>query len=245
MNIDFPETYIDLDRQRFQENCLEIRKLSEGISLRTERNPDSVISTGTTVVGLLTRDKKAGIIISDGQATAGSRAVKEDFKKVFDCRNGFVGVAGDAGLVQRIIPKFRLDLTSVSDARGELMTASGAAERLFGYQHATISSAMKHGMLSMAFFIALFWDAGDESCHLYSMEGTLFKHDRGVTIGSGGELITLDIKDFDPPDSADELLEKGIQLVLRAGEADKATNRMIFYGLIKNGEFVLGKEDLR
>lgn len=233
----FPETYIDQSYKNFLSFCSGIPDL-----VRESLSSNSIV-TGTTIIALMSRDRKRGVIASDGRVAAGTESFSEKFKKIFDCRSGFIGAAGELGLIQSTLPVFRADLSHICDSRDEPMTASGSARRLFSYYRALIS----YGTPAPLALLMLFWDVNDKICHLYGLEGgSLLSRPVSATIGSGSALIKLEVEAFDSSDniSADELVQSVRALLRKAAGKDMATNTVMFYGLIDEGEFYFQEEGL-
>lgn len=238
--MNFPKTYIDLARDRISAFTEDLRREASSFSA-----VKSHATTGTTIVSLVSRDRKMGILASDGKVSGGVFSLKEDFPKVFDCRTGFIGAAGALGLIQRVVPAFRADLNTICDSRNELMTASGAGRRLFQF-YVSSQSSLKNEEVLMA-FIGLFWDKSEEVCHLYQLDGLSLltrEKERCTTIGSGSFLIIVDLENLPPLETKEQLLEQVRIALKKASSKDGATNRRMFYGMIDNGTFSKGEEVL-
>lgn len=231
--MDFPRTYIDYDSKRFSSFKVAVAAGNE------------VVQSGTTIVAFVSPNRKAGIVASDGRVSLGHRPVQEDFRKVFDTRIGFIGGAGELGLLQILVPEFRQALTEVCDSRDLLMTATGASRRLYHYYRAVFQEALKYQPEIGMAFIALFWDEEEARCHLYELIGGSFLTPKsGSTIGSGASGIWKKVKDAVVPESAEELVDFAAQFLSEVPEVDTATNDRMFYGLIDDGEFDMGERRL-
>lgn len=238
----FPRTHVDESRERLDVFAASL-KLPDGSPLVLDDK--KVFTTGTTVAAFLSRDKKVGVIASDGRVSYASYSMTESFKKIFDCRIGFVGFAGALTLVQRLVPVFRADLQNICDSRGRTVTATGAARRLFQY-YLAVGGSHAAGEIGGLAMISLFWDAGDERCHLYLFEGmSLLSRDYSTAIGSGSPLITPAVKNYQPLDSLEDIIRCVRKLFIDAADTDKGTNNRIFYGIIANGNFEEKEEVLQ
>ncbi len=229
--MEFPRTWIDISNSRLREFEADIKK-------RQQKNLLEMRS-GTTVIGLMTKDRKSGIVASDGRVSAGTYTADERFQKVYSCRIGFIGFAGALMLVQRLMPVYRADLNNACDSRGRLMTASGALHRLFDYY------LRVDGNEEAIELLPLFWDFKEKKCHLYLMfGGSHLSREKSACIGSGGNLAQLSVSEFEPPNSLRALLSYARKTLTSVAEMDKATNRNMFCGIIENGDFRETKEVL-
>jgi 20S proteasome alpha/beta subunit len=235
--INFPETHIDLAKKRLKEFRVEIKKPLESLS-----------KTGTTVIGILSPDRQIGIIASDGRMTMGSSKVKGNFEKIFDCRIGFIGVAGVVMVAQQILPLYISELDRVSDIRGVAMTPAGAIRRLFQYYLHTMPALSDYEQIVSIEFIALFW--GKEGCSLYKIQGGCFvNEDNGFTsIGSGSvevnPIMRRQFKNGALPNTKADLILTARELIKVAAEQDTATGDAFCYGIINKGDFCFGMEAL-
>jgi 20S proteasome alpha/beta subunit len=235
--MNFPKTYIDRSEEILQSFSSNL------IIYHPVKGDSKTIDTGTTIVSLMSPDKKVGLVASDGRVSAGYFSVDENFQKIFDCRIGFIGVAGALGLLQQLIPAFRLDLDNICDSRGEAMTASGGARRLFQYYQAMAMRAANSEFQFQTALIALFWDSEEKRCHLYKMQGMSFlTAERYATIGSGAtSSVESDLRLAEQnkllPVTLEEMKKEAARLIKKASNWDKGTNDRIFYGIIDNGIF--------
>lgn len=233
----FPKTYIgeykrqlDLFRAKAQKQFSSVA--SEGL-----------VSTGTTVFSMLTEDEKSGIIVSDGRVSMENFSMDDDFRKIKECRIGFIGFAGSLGGVQMAVPDFLASLNKFCDARERLVTASGAANMLYQYHCSLAGSGKKEG--PSVSFLALFWDFKEKKCYLYLLEGMAHLRKTRYIIGSGTTAVGLStIKDIKSANSRKDLLARGREVILSASSTDNATNRRMFYGLVENGVYSSGEEVL-
>ena len=235
----FPETYVDLSRKTLQE-------FAAGVREEMDRAHSAFATTGTTVLALMSPDKKIGVIASDGRASGLPYVFDENFRKIFDCRTGFLGGAGLAGLIQKVARYFRLELSSISDARNEVITASGSAHRLHAYYTAALSAiSQEEGIPGGISFLGIFWDFHEERCHLYQFDGMAkFSRSKSAAIGSGSIIVKCDVEDWEPKSTKDEILNDARNMLRKASGKDLATNTHMFYGVIVNGVFERGEEVL-
>lgn len=237
------KTHIDILHERSKAFIAGLA--NSGLVRASEEGSKTVLGTGTTVVGMLSVDKKVGIVASDGRALTGTQSLKEDFRKVFDCRIGFIGAAGGVGIIQMLMKQFREDLNQVSNSRSVPMTATGATGHLFRYYYAVMDQVVHGDFSSVCAFLPLFWDSENRICHLYSLEGgSRLSHRRWAAIGSGSHFIRSILDELSPATSSDELLENARTVLRKAARQDKATNVNVFYGIIDNGKFRMSEEIL-
>lgn len=239
----FPETYVDLSRKTFQEFAVSVRE-ELVVFAKTDKAHNTFATTGTTVIALMSPDRKIGVMVSDGRASGLPYVFDESFRKIFDCRTGFFGGAGLAGLIQRVARHFRLELSSMSDARNEVMTASGSAHRLYAYYAAALSAiSREEGIPAGLSFLGVFWDFHEKRCHLYQLDGMAkFSRPKSAAIGSGSIIIKCDVEDWEPGSTRDEILGDARNMLRKASGKDLATNTHMFYGVIADGVFERGEE---
>ena len=199
------------------------------------------ITTGTTILAMVSPDKKTALIASDGRVSGMQFIVQEDFCKIFDCRIGFVAGAGDLGLIQQLIPAFRVSLENICNARGKLMSASGAKTHLFHYYRHVVAESARRGMCASLALIALFWDGEARECRLYHLTGmSVLSENEFATTGSGGLLVEGQrIATPNRPTTKEEMVRSAESMIVGAAQKDGATNTNIFCGSIASGEFDL------
>ncbi|MEK9179939.1 MAG: hypothetical protein AAB897_00820 [Patescibacteria group bacterium] len=226
----FPHTIIDAGRERLQSFEESLKK----INLAARASPDRHVKTGTTVVAFVSKDGQVGVIASDGRISMGTISFKEEYRKIFSCRIGFVGVAGSLTMVQLVMPNYRLDLNNFCDGRNRLVTASGAVHRLFQYY--LRAAQQEEGQLEL---LPLFWDFEEKQCRLYALAGMCHvRMNHACAIGSGVGVNGLDIdRQYTPTNSKSRLIANARKYIIRASAKDGATNRHIFYGIIDKGKF--------
>ncbi len=230
----FPRTYIDEPE--------EILK-NFSVSLVIPKS-DKSIQTGTTIIAMVSSDKKIGILASDGRVSGMPLIYDEEFNKVFDCRIGFFAGAGDLGLIQQIVPSFKLSLNSICDGRGEMMSASGASRHLMAYYRTAAAQYIKQAMQPMIAFLALFWDKDEKRIHLYELEGLAFlTRGKFCSIGSGSTFVKGQMMAQKAiPETKEEMIEKAKEMIQKVSKEDSGTNSKMYYGLIENGKYILDKE---
>ncbi len=199
------------------------------------------ISTGTTIFAMLSEDEKSAIIASDGRVSMENFSMDEEFRKIKECRIGFIGFAGSLGGAQLAVPEFIANLNKFCDTRNRPITASGAASMLFQYHRALTGNEN-----SAVSFLGLFWDFKERKCYLYLLAGGAHIRKSRWVIGSGAQSVGLSyVKDLEPAKSRNDLLARARQTIAKAASADNATNVHMFYGLIENGSYSSGEEVLR
>lgn len=210
-------------------------------SLVIPHSSDKFLTTGTTIVAMVSDDNKIGIIASDGRVSGIPIIFDEKFKKVFDCRIGFLGVAGDLSLIQQIVPAFKLALDNICDTRGVLIPASGASLHLMHYYRTAINEYMKHGMQPQIAFLALFWDATGKKIHLYQFEGgAKLSGKKFLSIGSGSTFIQGQQMAYgEIPQTKEKMIERVKIMIKEVGKKDAGTNSNVYYGIIDNGKYTL------
>ena len=233
--MEFPRTYIDES-----ENLIK----NFSASLVIPKPSDKSIQTGTTIIAMVSADKKIGILASDGRVSGMPLIFDEEFNKVFDCRIGFFAGAGDLGLIQQIVPSFRLALNNICDGRGETVSASGASRHLMHYYRTAAAQYIKQGMQPMIAFLVLFWDKDEKKIHLYQLEGMAFMpRKKFASIGSGSGFVEGQIMvDEIIPETKEEMIEKAKTMIQKVSKKDSATNSRMYYGLIQDGKYTLKEE---
>src|SRR3989338_4785430 len=227
----FPTTYIDQIEKA-------IGDFAASLSLSKPLN--NLITTGTTIVAMINKERKIGILASDGRVSGAPFIFDEKFNKVFGCRIGFFAGAGDLSLIQQIVPAFKLAIDDICDSREKTISASGASRHLMHYYRAAADGYLKRGMQPQIAFVAIFWDEESKKIHLYNIEsGAILSGKNFLTIGSGFMFVKGQQKVYkDIPETAEDMIERVKQEIKMTSEEDAGTNTNVYCSIIDNGEFI-------
>lgn len=139
------------------------------------------LKTGTTTIGIVCSD---GIVLAaDKRATAGNFIADKDVEKVIPIVDDIaVTIAGVVSEIQRVIKVARAELKLLEVRTNRKVTVKETANLLTGINYGNIRSM---GEWAIAAFIVAGKDVNGFSLYEVNPDGSIKKHDRFVSDGSG------------------------------------------------------------